>query len=77
MVKNTPASVGDAGLILGSGRFQGEGNGNPLQYSCLKNSMDKRVQKATVHRTVESDRTEGLNMPAPFLCHPVSSFMSL
>ena len=43
MVKNTPANAGitgDAGLIPGSGRSPGEGNGNPLQYSCLGNPMD-------------------------------------
>ena len=37
MVKNPPASAGDLGLIPGSGRSSGEGNGNPLQYSCLGN----------------------------------------
>ena len=41
MVKKVPANAGDAGSIPGSGRFPGEGNGNPLQYSCLENSMDK------------------------------------
>ena len=44
MVKNLPASAGDAGdsgLIPGSGRSPGEGNGNPLQYSCLENPMDR------------------------------------
>ena len=44
MVKNLPANigdVGDAGLISGSGRSPGEGNGNPLQYSGLENSMDR------------------------------------
>ena len=43
--KNLPAKVEDtrnAGLTPGSGRSSGEGNGNPLQYSCLENSMDKR-----------------------------------
>ena len=45
MVKNLPAKAGDAGdsgLIPGLGMFPGGGNSNPLQYSCLKNSMDKR-----------------------------------
>ena len=37
MVKNPPANAGDVGSILGSGRSPGEGNGNPLQYSCLEN----------------------------------------
>jgi len=44
VVKNLPANigdVGDAGLISGSGRSPGEGNGNPLQYSGLENSMDR------------------------------------
>ena len=38
VVKNPPANAGDVGSIPGSGRFLGEGNGNPLQYSCLENS---------------------------------------
>ena len=44
MVKNPPANAGnirDAGLIPESGRYPGEGNGNPLQYSCLENSMNR------------------------------------
>ena len=41
MVKNSPASTGDVGLIPGSGRAPGEGNGNPLQYSRLGNPMDR------------------------------------
>ena len=40
VVKNLPANAGDAGLIPGSGRFPGEGNGYPLQYFCLGNSME-------------------------------------
>ena len=47
--KNLPANVGDPGLIPGSGRSPGEGNGNPLQYSCLKNLMDRGVLWTTVH----------------------------
>ena len=39
-VKASASSVGDLGSIPGSGRFPGEGNGNPLQYSCLENLMD-------------------------------------
>ena len=52
VIKNLPASAGDArdvDLILGSGRFPGVGNGNPLQYSCLENSRYWRVWQATVH----------------------------
>ena len=41
MVKNPPANVGDMGSITGSGRSPREGNGNPLQYSCLGNLMDR------------------------------------
>ena len=42
-------NAGDTGLIPGSGRSSGEGNGNPLQYSCLGNPMDRRAWWATVH----------------------------
>jgi len=47
VVKNLPANAGDAGLILWSGRSPGEGNGNPLQYSCLGNPMDREDWWAT------------------------------
>ena len=49
MVKNLPANAGDAGSIPGLGRSPEEGNGIPLQYSCLGNPMDKVAWKATVH----------------------------
>ena len=61
VVKNLPANardIRDAGLIPGSGRSPGEGNGNPLQYSCLENPMDRGGWWATVHRVTESDTTE-------------------
>jgi len=48
MVKNPPANAGDVGWIPGSGRSPGEGNDNPLQYSCLENPMDRGVWQATV-----------------------------
>ena len=58
MIRNPPASAGDTGLIPGSGRYPGEGNGHPLQYSCLENSMDRGAWQATVHRVLkESDTT--------------------
>ena len=58
MVKNLPANAGDLGLIPGSGRSLGGGNGNLLQYSCLGNSMDGGASQATVHGvTKESDMT--------------------
>ena len=59
MVKNLPANAGDVSLIPGSGRVPGEGNGNPLQYSCLGNSMDRGALWAIVHRVAkESDTTK-------------------
>ena len=48
VVKNLPATTGDIGLIPGQGRSPGEGNGNPLQYSCLENSRDRGALWATV-----------------------------
>ena len=62
MVKNLPANAGDPSLIPGLGRSSGGGNGNPLQYSCLENFMDRSVWRATVHGGhKESDTTDGLN----------------
>ena len=52
VVKNLPANGGgsrDSGLIPGSGRYPGEGNGDPLQYSCLGNPMDRGAWQAPVH----------------------------
>ena len=49
VVKNSLASTGDAGSTLGSGRSPGVGNGNPPQYSCLGNPMDRGTGWATVH----------------------------
>ena len=48
-VKVSTCNVGDLGSIPGSGRSPGEGNGNPLQYSCLENPMDGGAWRATVH----------------------------
>ena len=53
MVKNLHANAGDMGSIPEMGRSPGGGNGNLLQYSCLKNSMDRGVWRATVHRVTE------------------------
>ena len=58
-IKNLPANAGELGSIPGSGRSPGEGNGNPLQYSCLENSVDRRAWQATVHVVYKkSDTTE-------------------
>ena len=61
VVKNWPDDAGDireAGLIPGWGRSPGRGHGNPLQYSCLANPMDRGAWRATVPRVAESDMTE-------------------
>ena len=53
MIKNPPANAGNLGLITGSGRFPGVGNGSALQYACLGNPMDRGVWQAKVHRNTE------------------------
>ena len=52
--KESACNVEDQGSIPGSGRSPGEGNGNPLQYSCLKNSIDRGAWWATVHGVTKS-----------------------
>ena len=60
-VKNQPANAGDKGSIPGLKRSPGEENGNPLQYSCLENSMDRGAWQATVHEIAkESDMSQQL-----------------
>ena len=51
--KNPPAKAGDPGSIPRSGRSPGEGSGNPFQYSCLENPMDRGTWWVTVHRVAE------------------------
>ena len=59
VVKTLPAKAGDISLNLGLGKSPGGGNGNPLQYSCLENPMDRGAWQATVHGvTKELDMTE-------------------
>ena len=61
MVKRLPANTGDlrdVGLIPGSERSPGEGNGNPLQYSCLGNPMERAAWQAIDQRVAQSDTTE-------------------
>ena len=60
VVKNLPANTGnvrDRSLIPGSGRSPGGGHGNPLQYCCLENPLDRGAWRATVHRVAKRDRT--------------------
>ena len=60
VVKNSPANVtdtGDRGLIPGSARSPEEGNGNPLQYSCLENSMDRGALQVTVYGVTSDQHT--------------------
>jgi len=58
VVKNLPANAGDPGSIPELGRSPGEGNGYPLQCSCLGNLMDRGAWRATVHGATELDTTE-------------------
>ena len=58
VVRNPPDNAGDVGSFSGLGRYPGEGNGNPLCYTCLRNPMDRGAWWATVHGVAkESDAT--------------------
>ena len=52
--KESACNAGDPGSIPGSGRFPGEGNGNPLQHSCLENPIDREAWEAAVHGVAKS-----------------------
>ena len=64
--KASARNAGDLGSIPGLGRSPGEGNGSPLQYSCLENSMDGGAWWATVHGVAELDMTEQPHFPFTF-----------
>ena len=68
VVKNPPASAGDSSSIPRSRRSPGRGNGNPLQYSCLGNPIDRGAWQATVHRVAESGTTEQLTQQLKRIC---------
>ena len=75
MVKMSTYNVGDLGSIPGSGRFPGEGNGNPLQYSCLENSMDGGAWWATVNGVAKS-QTQLSNFTFTFHFHALEKEMA-
>ena len=68
VLKNPPATAGDRGSILGLGRSPGGEHGNPPQYSCLENLMDRGAWRATVHRVANSQ-----TQPKQFSTHGVRS----
>ena len=70
--KESACNARDVGSIPGSGRSPGEGNGYPLQYSCLDNSMDWGTWRATLHRVAESDTTEILTQQHTWLYYTKS-----
>ena len=75
VVKSPPANAGDTDLIPGSGRSPREGNGNPLQYSCLGNPMDRGAWRAAVHGAAKSQtwlkKESEVAQSCPTLCDPV------
>ena len=72
--KASAHNVGDLSLTPGLGRSLGEGNGNPLQYSCLENSMDGGAWWATVHGVAKSrTRLSDFTFTMPFLCSPITN----
>ena len=87
VVKSPPANVGDSGdtgSIPGSGRSPGEGNGNPLQYPCLRNPMDRGAQWAPIHQVtrarhplVAEQEQQSMQKAQPSAWHIVSALQIL
>jgi len=71
VVKNLPANAGDGGLIPGSERSPGGGNGNLLQY-CLENPMDRGAWQAIVHGVTKSQHKPGLPEPVRMFGHLIA-----
>ena len=65
--KESTCNAGDPGLIPGSGTSPGEGKGNPVQYSCLENPMNRRAWRTTLRGVTESDTTEHARSTQPGL----------
>ena len=70
--KGSACNAADLGSIPGLGRSLGEGNGYPLQYSCLENLMDRGAWPDTIHWVTESDTTERLTLTLLSLQHTLS-----
>ena len=70
MVKNLPANAGDTGSIPGSGRSPGRGRGNPVQYSCLENPMDREAWWSTIHGVTRVGHDLATKQPPPILNTP-------
>ena len=72
--KESVCNAGGLGLIPGFGRFPGEGNGNPLQYSCLENPLDRRALQATVHRVLRVGHDLVTKPPESNKCGAIYSY---
>ena len=78
MIKNPPTSAGDLrdeGSIPGSGRSSGVGSGNPLQYSCLQNSMDRGAWQAIVHGAAKSQTRLSTSLTEMFVSAGVRALL--